>query len=89
MSPRLVLPSPPGEPSHHPAAPAPARVAASVLLAASRMLDRVAGRLVAAPAVAAPSVLPSLEFHAEAGAPEGALYVDGELVAYLPGVTRL
>jgi hypothetical protein len=24
-----------------------------------------------------------LEFHAEAGAPEGALYVDGELVGYL------
>jgi hypothetical protein len=25
----------------------------------------------------------SVEFHAEAGAPEGALYVDGELVGYL------
>ena len=25
----------------------------------------------------------SVEFHAEAGAPEGALYVDGELVVYL------
>jgi hypothetical protein len=30
-----------------------------------------------------------LEFHAEAGAPEGALYADGELVALLPGVNRL
>jgi hypothetical protein len=31
-----------------------------------------------------------LEFHAEAGAPEGgALYLDGRLVGYLPGVTRL
>ncbi len=30
-----------------------------------------------------------LEFYAEAGAPEGALYVNGELVGYLPGVTRL
>jgi hypothetical protein len=30
-----------------------------------------------------------VEFHAEAGAPEGALYVDGELVGRLPGVTRL
>lgn len=30
-----------------------------------------------------------LEFYAEAGAPEGALYVDGELVGRLPGVTRL
>ena len=25
----------------------------------------------------------SVEFHAEAGAPEGALYVDGQLVGYL------
>ncbi len=30
-----------------------------------------------------------MEFYAEAGAPEGALYVNGELVGYLPGVTRL
>jgi len=30
-----------------------------------------------------------LEFYAEAGAPEGALYLDGRLVGYLPGVTRL
>ena len=32
---------------------------------------------------------PELEFYAESGAPEGALYVDGELVGYLPGITRL
>lgn len=32
---------------------------------------------------------PVLEFYAEAGAPEGALYVDGQLVGHLPGVTRL
>jgi hypothetical protein len=32
---------------------------------------------------------PVLEFYAEAGAPEGALYVDGRLVGHLPGVTRL
>ena len=25
----------------------------------------------------------SVEFHAEAGAPEGALYIDGELVGYI------
>lgn len=30
-----------------------------------------------------------LEFYAEAGAPEGALYVDGQLVAQLDGVKRL
>ena len=32
---------------------------------------------------------PVLEFYAEAGAPEGALYVDGRLVGHLPGVNRL
>jgi hypothetical protein len=30
-----------------------------------------------------------MEFYAEAGAPEGALYIDGELVGMLPGVSRL
>lgn len=30
-----------------------------------------------------------LEFYAEAGAPEGALYVDGQLVGHVSGVTRL
>jgi hypothetical protein len=30
-----------------------------------------------------------LEFYAEAGAPEGALYVDGHLIGFLPGVKRL
>ena len=29
------------------------------------------------------------EFYAEAGAPEGALYVNGQLIGYVPGVTRL
>ncbi|MBL8331072.1 MAG: hypothetical protein JNJ71_19700 [Rubrivivax sp.] len=32
---------------------------------------------------------PVFEFHAEAGAPEGALFVDGQRVGTLPGVTRL
>ena len=32
---------------------------------------------------------PELEFYAEAGAPEGALYVDGQRVAQLHGITRL
>lgn len=30
-----------------------------------------------------------VEFHAEAGAPEGALFVDGQRVGTLTGVTRL
>ena len=29
------------------------------------------------------------EFYAEAGAPEGALFVNGELVGTVPGITRL
>ena len=29
---------------------------------------------------------PRLEFSAEAGAPEGALYLDGQLIGWLPGV---
>lgn len=36
-----------------------------------------------------PARAPVLEFYAEAGAPEGALYLDGELVGRLEGVTRL
>ncbi len=67
----------------------PLRLAAAALQLASHALDRLAQRLTAPPA--APQVLRpvQLEFHAEAGAPEGALYADGVLVAVLPGVTRL
>lgn len=61
------------------------------LLAASRALARAASRTAAPPArrAAARALPQQLEFHAEAGAPEGALYADGELVALLPGVNRL
>lgn len=38
---------------------------------------------------AAPAGEPVYEFYAQSGAPEGALYVDGQLVATLPGVSRL
>ena len=59
------------------------RRASAVLAALARALahsDRRARR----------SGLPQqLEFYAEAGAPEGALYVDGQLVGYLDGVQRL
>jgi hypothetical protein len=67
-----------------------ARLAAAALLhGASRALGALAQRLVHAPSAALPPVPPQLEFHAEAGAPEGALYADGVLVALLPGVNRL
>jgi hypothetical protein len=65
----------------------PRAVAAAVLRAAGRALDRLAEQLVMAPRQALP--LQTLEFHAEAGAPEGALYVNGELVGFVPGVSRL
>lgn len=83
MSPHVLTPV-------HAARPAaPWRLAAAALRLASHALDRLAQRLSAPPA--APKVLrpATLEFHAEAGAPEGALYADGVLVAVLPGVTRL
>jgi hypothetical protein len=66
------------------------RLAAALLQRASHALARAALR-VAAPVDARPTVpsAPQLEFHADAGAPEGALYADGMLVAVLPGVSRL
>ena len=59
----------------------------ALLHAASRVLDSLAARLALAPAT--PASDPLLEFHAEAGAPEGALYVDGQLVGHVVGVNRL
>ncbi|MDP1902014.1 MAG: hypothetical protein Q8K96_16430 [Rubrivivax sp.] len=63
------------------------RLLAALLRAASRSLDGLAARL----AVAQPAQVaePVLEFHAEAGAPEGALYIDGRLVGHVLGVNRL
>jgi hypothetical protein len=66
------------------------RLTAALLQGASHALARAAQR-VAVPVDAWPTApsAPQLEFHAEAGAPEGALYADGMLVAVLPGVSRL
>ena len=66
-------------------------VAAAALQAASRALARVAAARVSAAAAAVPLVH-TVEFHClhrEAGAPEGALYVNGELVGVIEGVKRL
>ncbi len=69
------------------------RLAAAALRAAGAALDAMASRLAAIDAPAARAAAePQLEFHAchaEAGAPEGALYVDGRLVGHLVGVPRL
>ena len=82
--------------SWHPAlSPRPAwthparRLAAASLRSASALLARLARRL-SVPAAAPVQRLPSrLEFYAEAGAPEGALYLDGQLVGWVAGVKRL
>jgi hypothetical protein len=68
------------------------RLAAALLQGASRALARAAQRLAIAPAAAPVHAHPAhslLEFHADAGAPEGALYADGVLVGMLDGVKRL
>ncbi|MFO1264972.1 MAG: hypothetical protein U1E84_16855 [Rhodoferax sp.] len=61
---------------------------ARALRATSRALARAARALLVQPRPVA-SMPAVYEFYAEAGAPEGALYVDGVLVGTIPGVTRL
>lgn len=64
---------------------------ARALGAASLLLGRLAAELAAssAPRFTRRDLPPVLEFYADASAPEGALYLNGELVGYLSGVTRL
>ncbi len=65
------------------------RLAATVLRSASHLLARLALR-VAEPKLPTLPLLPeTLEFYADASAPEGALYLDGHLIGHLPGVKRL
>ena len=64
-------------------------LAAALLRQASRLLARLARKLAVAQAAPQSQAEPRFEFYAEAGAPEGALYLDGELIGYLPGITRL
>ncbi len=85
------LPAPPWatDPARPPALPEAARrFAAAALRAASALLARWARRL-GAPSVSRRGPVPRLEFYAEAGAPEGALYADGVLVGRVDGVRRL
>lgn len=63
-------------------------VIALVLVRVSTTLAQLAGRI-GHPPRAAVRADPRLEFHADAGAPDGALYADGELVGWLRGVRRL
>jgi hypothetical protein len=72
-----------------PAAAVARRAAAASLRSASALLARLAQRLAVPAPAPRPSVAPRLEFYAEAGAPEGALYLDGQLVGFVEGVRRL
>lgn len=71
-----------------PAREAALRLAAVGLRSASAALARLSRRI-AQPAGRASRPAPQLEFYAEAGAPEGALYLDGKLVGWVGGVRRL
>lgn len=63
------------------------RFLAGLLISASRVLGLLATHLLTRPAREPGDFV--IEFHCDAGAPEGALYVNGELVGHLVGVNRL
>jgi hypothetical protein len=64
-------------------------LAAAVLRAGSEALAATATRLAAVRTRKAPGVVEFHPIYRDAGAPEGALYVDGHLVGVIEGVTRL
>ena len=61
---------------------------AAVLRGTSRMLSRLARRIATSKKVRNTDI-GHLEFYAEAGAAEGAIYADGLLVGYVTGLKRL
>lgn len=65
------------------------QLAALALRSASVALARLSRRVRAAQAARQLQRAPELEFYLEAGAPEGALYLDGDYVGHVPGVQRL
>ena len=80
----------PRGPSSTVAGPYPVRrTVAFMLQAASAALDRLAQRVSAPPVRHASASASEFEFYAQAGAPEGALYVDGQFVGWIRGVQRL
>jgi hypothetical protein len=77
-------------PLYAPRRPSVRLLLAGVLRSISVALARLARGLAAAERARTRTPAETvLEFYAEAGAPEGALYVDGQLVGFLPGVKRL
>lgn len=63
--------------------------AATALNAVVIALDALADALQAPRAVAPAAPSGPVEFHCDAGAPEGALFVDGRFVGWIDGVKRL
>ena len=61
--------------------------ATAALRAMSRLLDAWAERL--SPPAQSRATDPVMEFYADSSAPEGALYIDGQLVGHVMGVSRL
>ena len=84
----LKFPRPGAFEAPRPAHEAARRAVAAGLRSASAVLARWSRRLTA-PTPRADQPVPRLEFYAEAGAPEGALYLDGQFVGWVPGVQRL
>ena len=77
-------------PYYAPRGPSVRRLLAGILRAASHSLAQLSRALSASErARERPRGEQVYDFYAEAGAPEGALYVDGKLIGYVPGVTRL
>ena len=77
-------------PYYAPRGPSVRRLLAGILRAVSHSLAQLSRALSAAERARDRNRGETVyEFYAEAGAPEGALYVNGELVGYVPGVTRL
>lgn len=73
----------------HPAIDAARWLAAASLRKGSIALAALAWKIVHAAPRRTAAAHARLEFHAEAGAAEGALYLDGQLVGWIEGVTRL
>lgn len=63
------------------------RLLARLLMTASRLLGLLAAHLMTRSAPEPADLV--IEFHGDAGAPEGALYVNGQLVGHVLGVSRL
>ena len=79
--------APHAAPAQRPLRPPLRHLVAVGLRALSATLAQLAQRLLHVEAVLQHP--PVLEFYGEAGAPEGALYVDGRLVGHIAGVSRL